>query len=105
MAQKKAPLSDVDVALIVCEILHVLHQPLFPGGFPDPLESIMPKKTKKKATSKLKSTRKFGGVNYKRKGNHGLKSAAKKSAASSRNAGKKARVVKNKSGYSVFTRG
>lgn len=60
---------------------------------------------KKKAAPKLKATRKFNGKTYKRKGNHTKKSLAKKSAEASRNGGKKARVVKNKKGYSVFTRG
>lgn len=63
----------------------------------------MPKAKRK--TPAPKKTRKFDGKNYRHKGNYKLKSKATSSAKSSRNAGKKARVVKKKGGYCVYTRG
>ncbi len=54
----------------------------------------------------LKTTRKFGKTTYRKKGGtHRLKRAAKKSAAASRNRGKKARITRTKRGYTVYTRG
>lgn len=54
----------------------------------------------------MKTTRKFDGKSFKQKGGkHRLKSKAKASAKASRDRGAKARIVKSKKGYRVFTRG
>lgn len=55
----------------------------------------------------MKSTKKLGGKVYKKKSCHTSKTAATKAAKTHRAKGKKARarVVKNGSGYCVYTRG
>ena len=57
------------------------------------------------AKKALKATRKFGGKVYKKKATHKLKTAAKKSATAARSGKGSARVVKTKTGYTVYTRG
>jgi hypothetical protein len=54
---------------------------------------------------KLKARRKFDGKNFTKHATHRKKTTAKKAAKSARDKGKKARVVKNKQGYTVYTRG
>lgn len=60
----------------------------------------------RKKTVTLKKTRKFNGDRYRKKGGtHRTKTAAKGSAKTARDKGKKARVTKSKSGWNVYTRG
>ena len=67
-----------------------------------PLEFIM---AKPRAGGPRKKTRKFDGKGFRLKSTSKTKTLAKKSAKASRGSGKKARMVKNKQGWSVYTRG
>lgn len=63
------------------------------------------KKSGVKASAAPKATRTFGGVRFSKNSCGKTKTAAKKTADNLRAKGKKARVVKTKVGYCVYTRG